>query len=426
MKRIIPLWLSIFMVAIVCFISVLVYSAGQMNTASVKEYMLLGERSDIADLEVSVWFITWNDAQYEVSIPCVDVETASGKYTNYEWNKELSTVAPNNSIVFLTSSGLSEQYQRETIDTYSFPLMLSFWHNKTWLKERVDQDYIPFWNVPFPYITTDEPEYYLEENRDRGEGYYSNDKIISFQTNLRCVELNGKEYFTINNTNFDGPYEGKSGIFGILTPKKNKTDSYEPYIKLIYEVPISSESTKKVIDIIAWEEENAIGVLYVENTYDLMLDFYSLEEDKVIESGKLTTLDFPYEKMKAEENALAFYTNENYLCMRYKEQVQVFDYYDMNGELITTVSYGTCKERIPELSKSDYPSDIYFDNGGVYFLVSSIDENYALSNKVLYLISMENEEVVSCVKYDIEVPFYKMDRKNNGFRSSSIIDCQIN
>ena len=44
MKRIIPLWLSIFMVAIVCFISVLVYSAGQMNTASVKEYMLLGER----------------------------------------------------------------------------------------------------------------------------------------------------------------------------------------------------------------------------------------------------------------------------------------------------------------------------------------------------------------------------------------------
>lgn len=426
MKRIIPLWLSIFMVAVVCFISVLVYSAGQMNTASVKEYMLLGEQSDIEDLEVSVWFTTWNNAQYEVSIPCVDVENASGKYTNYEWNEELSTVAPNNSTVYLISIGLAERYQRETFDTYTFPLRLSFWHNKTWLKERVDQDYIPFLEVPFSYLTTDEPEYYLEENKERGEGYYSNDKINSFQTNLNCVELNGKEYFTINNTNFDGPYEGKSGIFEVLTPKKKKNDSYEPYIKLIYEVPISSDSTKKVIDLVVWEEENAIGVLYVENTYDLMLDLYSLEEEKVIVSGKLTTLDFPYEKMQAEENALAFYTNGNYLCMRYKEQVQVFDYYDMNGEPITTVSYGTCKERIPELTKSDYPSDIYFDNGGVYFLVSSVDENYTLSNKVLYLIGMMNEDVVSCVKYDIEVPFYKMDRKNNGFRSSSIIDCQIN
>lgn len=426
MKRIIPLWLSIFMVAVVCFISVLVYSAGQMNTASVKEYMLLGEQSDIEDLEVSVWFTTWNNAQYEVSIPCVDVENASGKYTNYEWNEELSTVAPNNSTVYLISIGLAERYQRETFDTYTFPLRLSFWHNKTWLKERVDQDYIPFLEVPFSYLTTDEPEYYLEENKERGEGYYSNDKIISFQTNLSCVELNGKEYFTINNTNFDGPYEGKSGIFEILTPKKNKNDSFEPYIKLIYEVPISSESTKKVIDLVAWEEENAIGVLYVENTYDLMLDFYSLEEGKVIGSGKLTTLDFPYEKMLTEENALAFYSNGNYLCMRYKEQVQVFDYYDMNGEPITTVSYKTCKERIPELTKLGYPSDIYFANGGVYFLVSSVDENYTLSNKVLYLIGMKNEDVVSCVKYDIEVPFYKMDRKNNGYRSSSIIDCQIN
>lgn len=429
MKKLIPSWLIIFLVAVLSFISLLMYSSREVNSANVGAEVFKGDASDFKDLELSVCLYAGDNALYEVSIPCNNVQESSGKYKNYEWKKNLYNTEPNSSHVDIMSFGRFNRFTQETINTHNLPLAFVFFNNKTWLEEGKDLDLNHFTNVEFPYLTTDDPEYYLEKDEDTAQGDDSNnsDRIDTFQQLCMCVEINGKEYFTINNAGFNGPYEGKSGIFEVLSPKDDNTNSYDSYIRLLYEMPISSESSRKVLQLVSWEQDNTLGIVYIENERDLMLDVYSLDDNKVIASGKLTTLDTPYENIIADEGAFNAYTNSHYLSVIYKEEVQVFDYYEYGeGEPIAVGSFKSCKELIPELAYLSYPIEVFFDDNDIYFISGYIDDkNEKLSDTVLCLIRQDNGRNIACMKYRITVPFYKIDRKNAIFCSSYIMDCQI-
>lgn len=345
MKKIIPTWLIIFLVAALCFISILTYSSRQVNSANIKAEVFTGEASSFSNLELSVCLYAGDNALYEISIPCDDAQKASGNYKNYEWNEKMFLTEPNSSYVGLTSLGGFDQFSKETSNSYTFPLIFQFYRNKTWLEEGKNQDIGKFANMEFPYLTTDNPEYYIEKNKIATQDVNASDEIVDYLSFCMCVELNGKEYFTINNTRFSGPYEGKSGIFEVLTPKKDTAKTYDSYVKLRYELPISSESSRKVIQLVSWEQENTLGVVYIENECDLMLDIYSPEDNKIIASGKITTMDTSYEKIVSTGDTFGLYTNSHYLCVQYKDEVQVFDCYDFSGSKpIAVASYESCKK----------------------------------------------------------------------------------
>lgn len=429
MKKLIPTWLIIFLGATVCFISILTYSSRQVNSRNVKAEVFTGEASSFKNIDLSICLSAGDNALFEISIPCDDAQKISGKYKNYEWNEKLYSIESNNSCVVLTSLGGFDQYSKETSNTYSFPLIFQFYQNKTWIKEGENQDLSKFTNMKFPYLTTENPEYYIKKNKVATQEYDLNtsDEMVDFLSCCMCVELDGKEYFTINNTRFRGPYEGKSGIFEVLTPKNDKAKTYDSYVKLLYELPISSESSRKVVQVVSWEQENSLGVVYIENDRDLMLDVYSLEENKVIASGKLTTMDTSYEKMVAKEDTFELYTNSHYLCVQFKDEVQVFDCYDLSGSKpIAVASYESCKKLVPELVDSSYPREVFYDNGCIYFVSSYFsDKKDKLSNQVVCLIRQENGENIACMKYELKLPFYQMDRENDDISSSYIMDCQV-
>lgn len=299
MKRKIPLWSILFVLAVFFTGYSLYQVAAKQNNTTFEFTTIAGNPSSLSPITFSTKIIQTNypydywDITYDFSKGSISKTFYDRIYGVESRPIPDSSLGPfflESTLADIPSLGVGKYYIRDYLPTLPF----LFRHHILTLPEINANELFPYLQIITPASWTLEVEV---DNTDRSVTFSDR-----FATQIEPISLNERLFFTIPTShlheftddygNNELQYSGISGIFEINTTYGQSDQvSYDELIDCAFKVPISNTGTTDVLKLVPLEDRNSLALFLLENNKDFRLIIYQLDTEQVVTDTILTSLE---------------------------------------------------------------------------------------------------------------------------------------